>query len=106
VQRIEDGQAQVGYLVVGRLRGRVTLCVVDTVHKETRSIGFLVEPQNQGRQVFQFEPQNRQLQFDDLNLKITVTVSWFGPQNQADYDLSVTPQNRWEGDGTGHVSKI
>jgi hypothetical protein len=27
----------------------VTLCAVCTVHKETRSVGFLVEPQNQGR---------------------------------------------------------
>jgi hypothetical protein len=29
-------------------------------------------------------------------LKITVTVSWFGPQNQAGFGLSVAPQNRWE----------
>jgi hypothetical protein len=29
--------------------GRVTPCVVCTVHKETRSADFLVEPQNQGR---------------------------------------------------------
>jgi hypothetical protein len=42
--------AQVGYSVAGRLRGRVTLCAVCTVHVETRSMGFLVEPQNQGRQ--------------------------------------------------------
>jgi hypothetical protein len=27
----------------------VTLCAVYTVHIETRSAGFLVEPQNQGR---------------------------------------------------------
>jgi hypothetical protein len=27
----------------------MTLCAVCTVHKETRSVGFLVEPQNQGR---------------------------------------------------------
>jgi hypothetical protein len=26
-------------------------------------------------QVFQFEPQNRQLLFDDLGIKITVTIS-------------------------------
>jgi hypothetical protein len=91
VQKIEDGQAQVGYLMVGRMGGRVTLCAVDTVHKETRSTGFLVKPQNQGRQVFQFEPQNWQLRFGDLDLKITATVSWFGHQNQADYGLSVKP---------------
>jgi hypothetical protein len=39
------------------------LCVVCTVHKETRSVSFLVEPQNQGRRfVGQFSPvwtQNR-----------------------------------------------
>jgi hypothetical protein len=42
VHRTRDGQAQVGYLVAGRLRSRVTLCAVCTVHKETRSVGFLV----------------------------------------------------------------
>jgi hypothetical protein len=42
--------AQVGYSVVGRSRGRMTPCAVCTVHVETRSVGFLVEPQNQGRQ--------------------------------------------------------
>jgi hypothetical protein len=40
---------QVGYSVAGRSRGRVTLCVVCTVHVETRSTSFLVEPQNKGR---------------------------------------------------------
>jgi hypothetical protein len=60
-------------------------------------VGFLVEPQNQGGGgFFQFGPQNRQLQFSDLDIKITATVSWFGPQNQAGFDLSVAPQNRWE----------
>jgi hypothetical protein len=29
--------------------------------------------------VFQFRPQNRQLRFDNLSLKITATVSWFVP---------------------------
>jgi hypothetical protein len=41
--------AQVRYFVVRRLRGRVTLCAVCTVQMEMRSVGFLVEPQNQGR---------------------------------------------------------
>jgi hypothetical protein len=41
--------AQVGYSIAGRLRGRVALCAVCTVHVETRSAGFLVESQNQGR---------------------------------------------------------
>jgi hypothetical protein len=41
--------AQVGYSVVGRSRGPVAPCAVYTVHVETRSTCFLVEPQNQGR---------------------------------------------------------
>jgi hypothetical protein len=32
-------------------------------------------------QVFRFGPQNWQLWFDDLCLKITATLSWFVPQN-------------------------
>jgi hypothetical protein len=40
--------AQVGYSVAERSRGRVAPCAVCTVHVETRSAGFLVEPQNQG----------------------------------------------------------
>jgi hypothetical protein len=41
--------AQVGYSVAGRSRGRVAPCAVCTVHVETRSACFLVEPQNHGR---------------------------------------------------------
>jgi hypothetical protein len=41
--------AQVGYSVAGRSRGRVNSCAVCTWHMEMRSVGFLVEPQNQGR---------------------------------------------------------
>jgi hypothetical protein len=41
--------AQVGYSVAGLLRGQVASCAVYTVHVETRSAGFLVEPENQGR---------------------------------------------------------
>jgi hypothetical protein len=41
--------AQVGYSMARRSRGRVAPCAVYTVHMETRSVGFLVEPQNQGR---------------------------------------------------------
>jgi hypothetical protein len=42
--------AQVRYLVAGRSRGRVAPCAICTWHVETSSMGFLVEPQNQGRQ--------------------------------------------------------
>jgi hypothetical protein len=41
--------AHVGYSVAGRSRGRVAPCAVYTWHVETRSAGFLVEPQNQDR---------------------------------------------------------
>jgi hypothetical protein len=42
----------------------------------------------------------------DLGIKITVTVSWFEPQNQAGYSLSVVPQNRREDeDDVGHTSR-
>jgi hypothetical protein len=96
----------------------VTLCVVCIMHNEMRSAGFLVWPQNQGQRfvsgltskplgrVYMFGPQNQQLRFGDLCLKITMTVSWFGPKNQAGYDLSVAPQNRRDDeDGTGHASR-
>jgi hypothetical protein len=55
----------------------------------------LVEPQNQGGRGFL-----------GLGLKITVTVSWFGPQNQAGFGLSVAPQNRWREVDAGHVSRF
>jgi hypothetical protein len=58
VQRTGDGQAQVEYSVVGRSRGRVTLFAVCTMHKETRSAGFLVWPQNQGRRFLPVWHQN------------------------------------------------
>jgi hypothetical protein len=83
----------------------VMLCAVCTMHVETRSVDFLVEPQNHGLQfvsglaskplghVSQFRPQNWQLWFGDLGPKITVMASWFGPQNQTGFNLSVAPQN-------------
>jgi hypothetical protein len=36
--------AQVGYSVVERSRGQEALCAVCTMHMETWSVGFLVEP--------------------------------------------------------------
>jgi hypothetical protein len=32
-------------------------------------------------------------------------VSWFGPQNQVGFGLSVAPQNRRREVGTGHASR-
>jgi hypothetical protein len=55
--------------------------------------------------VFWFGSQNRQLLFGDLGLEITATVSWFGPQNQTGFSLSVAPQNRWREVGVGHASR-
>jgi hypothetical protein len=46
MQSIGNDQAQIGYLMAERLAGRVTSCVICTVHKETRRVGFLVGPQN------------------------------------------------------------
>jgi hypothetical protein len=34
-----------------------------------------------------------------------VTVSWFGPQNQVGFGLSVVPQNRRREVGVGHMSR-
>jgi hypothetical protein len=50
-------------------------------------------------------PQNRQLRFGDLGLKITATVSWFGPQKQWGLGLSVAPQNQRREVGMGHASR-
>jgi hypothetical protein len=47
MQRI--GDSRIGYSMAGRSRGRVALCAVCTVHVQTRSASFLVEPQNQGQ---------------------------------------------------------
>jgi hypothetical protein len=105
VQRTGDGQAHVEYWVAGRSGGRMMLCAVCTMHKETRSAYFLVEPQNQSRRVSRFVPQNWQLRFSDLGIKITATVSFLGPQNQAGDGLLVVPQNRWEEDDMGHASR-
>jgi hypothetical protein len=67
-------------------------------------VGFLVEPQNQGAvTVSWFGSQNRQPQFGDLCLKITATVFWFRPQNQAVFGLSVATQNQRREVDTGHA---
>jgi hypothetical protein len=140
--------AHVRYSVTGRSRSRVALCAVCTVHVKTRSMCFLVEPQNQGQrfvsglaskplgrfigglasttgmvffglvsklmvivfsglvskpmvtvfsglaskpvaQVSRFGPQNRQLQFGDLGIKIIVTIFLFGLKKQAGFGLSI-----------------
>jgi hypothetical protein len=52
-----------------------------------------------------FGPQNRELWFGDLVLKITTMVSCFGPQNQAGVGLSVVPQNQRREVSAGHTSR-
>jgi hypothetical protein len=69
VKRTGDSQAQVRYSVAERLRGRVTLCAVCTVHKGTRSAGFLVWPQIQGRRFLPAWPQTGGFGFLGLGLK-------------------------------------
>jgi hypothetical protein len=59
------------------------------------SCGFALKPV---AWVFRFGPQNWQLWFDNLAHKITVTVSWFGLQNQVGGGLSVCtskPMSGW-----------
>jgi hypothetical protein len=67
------------------------LCAVCTVHMEMRSVGFLVEPQNQGRW-FGFKTTETVFSglaskpvatvFSSLALKSMMTVSPVWPQNR------------------------
>jgi hypothetical protein len=54
------------------------------------AVGFLVKPQNQGGGGFPSLCLKTGW-FADLGLKIIATVSWFEPQNQAGFGLSVAP---------------
>jgi hypothetical protein len=74
----------------------VTLCVVCTMHVETMSAGFLVEPQKQGRQLLSGLASKPLVQFvSGLASKplrrffsglASKPPGWFHP---------VCPQNRW-----------
>jgi hypothetical protein len=61
--------AQIGYLMVGRSGGQVTLGVIYTVHEETRSVGFLVEPQTKVDGLSVVWPQNHWDKFLQFSLK-------------------------------------
>jgi hypothetical protein len=63
---------QVGYSVAGQSRDQVTLCAVCTWHVRTRSVGFFVEPQNQGRW---FGLKTTRTVFTGLASKLVATVS-------------------------------
>jgi hypothetical protein len=100
--------AQVGYSVAERWRGWVAPCAVYTWHVETRSAGFLAEPQNQSRlfvsglalkPLGRFSPvwpQNRWQRFLVVwpqNLLRRFSPVW--PQNQWRRFSLVWPQNQW-----------
>jgi hypothetical protein len=69
-------------------------------------VNFLVEPQNQGGGGYSgLGLKTGSYGFDNLGFKITAMVSWFGPQNQADFGFSVAPQNRRREVGVGHASR-
>jgi hypothetical protein len=59
-------------------------CVVCTMHVETRSAGFLVEPQNQGRRFVSGLASKPLEQF----------VNGLASKSQGRFSL-VWPQNRW-----------
>jgi hypothetical protein len=71
------------------------LCAVCTVHVETSSVGFLVEPQNQGQRFvngLDSKPLGRFV--SDLASKPLGRFSPVWPQNRWRRFLSVWPQNR------------
>jgi hypothetical protein len=70
--------------------------MVCTMHKEMRSTLYSGLTSKPMATILVVWPQNRQLRFSDLAHKITMTVSWLGPQNQVEDGLSVAPQNRRE----------
>jgi hypothetical protein len=73
---------------------------------ETRNAGFLVEPQNQGGGGFPgLGLKTGSSSLVIWGVKITATVSWFVPQNQLGFGLSVAPQNRRREVDAGHVSR-
>jgi hypothetical protein len=80
-------------MVSGGLTSKPTATVsggLDSKPNTTVSSGLALKP---AVTFFQFGPQNWQLRFGDLGLKITAMISWFGPQNHAGYGLPAAPQN-------------
>jgi hypothetical protein len=68
--------AQVGYSVAERSRVQVAPCAVCTLHVETRSTVFLVEPQNQGQRFVSDLASKPLGQFLLFSLKTGGMVSW------------------------------
>jgi hypothetical protein len=76
--------------------GRVVPCAVCTWHVETRSVGFLVEPQIQGQRFVSSlvsKPLGRFLVVWPQNLPRRFSLVW--PQNWWRWFLPVWPQNWW-----------
>jgi hypothetical protein len=68
--------------------------------------GFLgLGLKNKVVQSFLVWPSKSAALIGDLSLKITMTISWFEPQNQVGFGLSVAPQNRRSEVGAGHASR-
>jgi hypothetical protein len=96
VQRTEDGQAQVRYWVTGWSGGWVTPCAVCTVHEEMRSVGFLLEPQNQGRRFISGLASKPLGWFvSDLTSKPLGLFLLVWPQNRRPWFFPVWPQTWW-----------
>jgi hypothetical protein len=74
--------AQVGYSVAGRMRSWVALRAVCTMHVETRSVNFLVEPQNQVRRFVNDLASKSLGQFLRFDLKTGGDGFLVEPQNQ------------------------
>jgi hypothetical protein len=80
---IEDlGWSSTGRVLGSRMIGRSGDAVCG-LHRaqEDEEHGFLDLASKPRLKVSRFGPQNWQLWFGDLDLKITMTVSWFGPPN-------------------------
>jgi hypothetical protein len=78
--------AHVRYLVAGWSGGQVTLCTICTVHIETRSAGFLVEPQSHGVRFVSGLASKPPARF--VSGLTSKPLRWVCP---------VWPQNRWLG---------
>jgi hypothetical protein len=81
--------AQVGYSVAGRSRGRVAPCAICTMHVETMSVGFLVEPQNQCQRFCLESPNQKTRVF----LVLVALSGWFLDQTRQVFgEMCVRPR--------------
>jgi hypothetical protein len=78
------------------LGGWVAPCAVYTWHVETRSTGFFVEPQNQGRRFVSGLSSNTRTVFSSLALKLVAMVSP-GLSSKPEVGFLVEPYNQGGG---------